>query len=112
MATCENGPRADYGGYKRKKGSKVHTVVDTLGHLLAVHVTPANNQERAQVGEPAQQVQAVTGETASVAFANQGYGGARYRSSRRQAARGQEGGAAAAPLGGSVASAGSTASGG
>jgi hypothetical protein len=25
--------------------------VDTLGHLLAVHVTPANEQERAQVRE-------------------------------------------------------------
>lgn len=25
--------------------------VDTLGHLLAVHVTPVNEQERAQVGE-------------------------------------------------------------
>ena len=27
--------------------------VDTLGHLLAVHVTPANEQERAQVALPA-----------------------------------------------------------
>ena len=35
--------------YKRKRGSKVHMAVDTLGHLRAVHVTPADEQERAQV---------------------------------------------------------------
>ena len=75
QSTCESGPRAGYDGCKRKKGSKVHMAVDTLGHLLAVHVTPANEQERAQVGELAQQVQAVTGEMVSVAFADQGYTG-------------------------------------
>ncbi|MGF6537284.1 transposase [Paraburkholderia youngii] len=47
QSTCESGARAGYVGYKRKKGSKVHMVVDTLGQLLAVHVTPANEQERA-----------------------------------------------------------------
>lgn len=36
QSTCESGPRAGYDGYKRKKGSKVHMAVDTLGHLLAV----------------------------------------------------------------------------
>ena len=51
QSTCESGPRAGYDGYKRKRGSKVHMAVDTLGQLLAVHVTPANEQERAQVGE-------------------------------------------------------------
>ena len=29
----------------------VHAAVDTLGHLLALHVTPANEQDRAQVAE-------------------------------------------------------------
>jgi hypothetical protein len=29
----------------------MHMAVDTLGHLLAVHVTPPNEQERAQVFE-------------------------------------------------------------
>jgi transposase len=29
----------------------VHAAVDTLGHLLAVVVTPANEQDRAQVGQ-------------------------------------------------------------
>ncbi len=31
-------------GHKRKKGSKVHVAVDTLGHLLALKITPANEQ--------------------------------------------------------------------
>ena len=51
---------AGYDGYKRKKGGKVHVAVDTLGRLLALVVTPANAQERAQVGELARQVQAAT----------------------------------------------------
>ena len=40
--SCENGPRAGYDGYKWRNDSKVHMAVDTLGHLLAVHITPAN----------------------------------------------------------------------
>lgn len=75
QSTCESGPRAGYDGYKRKRGSKVHVAVDTLGNLLAVHITPANEQERAQVGELARQVQLVTGQTVKVAFADQGYTG-------------------------------------
>ncbi len=51
QSSCESGPRAGYDGYKRRNGSKVHMAVDTLGHLLAVHVTPANEQERDQVDE-------------------------------------------------------------
>jgi transposase len=50
-------------------------VVNTLGQVLAVHVTPASEQEHAQVGELARQVQQVTGETVKVAFADQGYTG-------------------------------------
>lgn len=75
QSTCESGPHAGYDGYKRKKGSKVHIAVDTVGQLLAVHVTPANEQERAQVGELARQVEQVTGQTVKVAFADQGYTG-------------------------------------
>jgi len=75
QSTCESGPRAGYDGYKRKRGSKVHMAVDTLGNLLAVHITPANEQERAQVAELAHQVQQVTGRTVKVAFADQGYTG-------------------------------------
>ncbi|MPV71489.1 IS5 family transposase [Burkholderia sp. BE17] len=72
QSTCESGPRAGYDGYKRKKGSKVHMAVDTLGHLLAVHITSANEQERAQVQALAQEVQHVTGQTVKLAFADQG----------------------------------------
>jgi transposase len=75
QSTCESGARAGYDGYKRKKGSKVHMAVDTLGQPLAVHVTPANEQERAQVGELARQVQQATGQTVKAAFADQGYTG-------------------------------------
>ncbi|EDY17957.1 transposase IS4 family protein [Chthoniobacter flavus Ellin428] len=71
----ESGARAGYDGYKRKRGSKVHAAVDTLGHLLALTVTPANEQERAQVGELCRQVQEASGQTVQVAFVDQGYTG-------------------------------------
>ena len=74
-STPESGDRAGYDGYKRTKGSKVHAAVDTLGNLLAVVVTPANEQERAQVDELAKRVQEVTGEQVKVAFVDQGYTG-------------------------------------
>src|SRR5215218_7052648 len=35
QSTPESGDRAGYDGAKRKKGSKVHMAVDTLGHLLS-----------------------------------------------------------------------------
>jgi transposase len=75
QSSCESGVRAGYDGYKRKKGSKVHMAVDTLGHLLALLVTPANEQERAQVAELARSVQQVTGQQVEVAFVDQGYTG-------------------------------------
>jgi transposase len=49
QSTPERGARAGYDGHKQRKGSKVHAAVDTLGHLLALMVTPANAQDRAQV---------------------------------------------------------------
>jgi transposase len=75
QASPESGGRAGYDGHKRRKGSKVHRVVDTLGLLLALHVTPANEQERAQVGLLAQQVQDITGDSVEIAFVDQGYTG-------------------------------------
>jgi transposase len=71
----ESGTRAGYDGYKRKKGSKAHVAVDTLGHLLAVAITPANEQERAQVEQLCVQVQAATEQQVKVAFVDQGYTG-------------------------------------
>ena len=75
QSSVESGPRAGYDGHKKKKGSKVHLAVDTLGHLLALHVTPANEQERAQVGQLAAKVQEETGESVTVAWVDQGYTG-------------------------------------
>jgi transposase len=75
QSSPESGGRAGYDGYKRRKGSKVHLAVDTLGHLLALLVTPANAQDRTQVAALAEQVQRATGETVEVAFVDQGYTG-------------------------------------
>ena len=75
QSSPESGARAGYDGYKRKKGSKVHMAVDTLGHLLALLVTPANEQDRAQVEQLAQQVQAATGQSVELAYVDQGYTG-------------------------------------
>lgn len=75
QSSPESGARAGYDGYKRRKGRKVHLAVDTLGHLLALLVTPADAQDRAQVKALAEQVQAATGEMVEVAFVDQGYTG-------------------------------------
>ena len=75
QSTPESGSRAGYDGHKKKRGSKTHMAVDTLGHLLAIIVTPANEQERAQVSELAAEVQEATGESVEVAFVDQGYTG-------------------------------------
>jgi transposase len=75
QSTPESGARAGYDGHKRRKGSKVHLAVDTLGQLLAVLVTPADQQDRAQVAALAEQIQKATGESVEVAFVDQGYTG-------------------------------------
>ena len=75
QSSPESGHRAGYDGAKRRKGSKVHVAVDTLEHLLALHVTPANEQDRAQVGQLAVAVQEVTGDSVELAFVDQGYTG-------------------------------------
>jgi transposase len=75
QSTPESGARAGFDGHKKRKGSKVHAAVDTLGHLLALKVTPANEQDRAQVADLAQAVQAATGQNVQVAFVDQGYTG-------------------------------------
>jgi transposase len=75
QSTPESGARAGYDGAKRRKGSKVHAAVDTLGQLLALHVTPADAQDRDQVAQLAQAVQAVTEQSVAVVFVDQGYSG-------------------------------------
>jgi transposase len=51
--------------------------VDTLGHLLALFVGPADEQERSRVGELAGAVQEETGESVELAYVDQGYTGER-----------------------------------
>ncbi len=75
QSTPESGERAGYDGAKRKKGSKVHMAVDTLGHLLALYVTPADEQDRAQVKQLAKKVQEQTGDSVELAYVDQGYTG-------------------------------------
>lgn len=75
QSTPESGARAGFDGAKKKKGSKVHVAVDTMGNLLALKVTAANEQEREQVAELASKVQEVTGGTVEIGFVDQGYTG-------------------------------------
>ena len=75
QSTPESGARAGYDGAKRRRGSKVHIAVDTLGHLLALKVTAASEGDREQVAALAEQVQEVTGSTVELAYVDQGYTG-------------------------------------
>jgi transposase len=75
QSTPESGARAGYDGHKRRKGSKAHMAVDTMGHLLALHVTPADRQDRDQVAVLSEAVQGVTAESVELAYVDQGYTG-------------------------------------
>jgi transposase len=75
QSTPESGGRAGYDGAKRRKGSKVHIAVDTLGHLLALKVTAASEGDREQVSALAEDVQRLTGNTVELAYVDQGYTG-------------------------------------
>ena len=75
QSTPESGAHAGYDGAKKKRGSKVHAAVDTLGHLLALVATPADAQDRAQVAALAAAVQAATGDAVELAWVDQGYTG-------------------------------------
>lgn len=75
QSSRESGARAGYDGAKRRKGSKVHRAVDTLGNLLALHVTPASEQDRSQVAQLAQAVQQTSAHQVHLAFVDQGYTG-------------------------------------
>ena len=74
-STPESGTRAGYDGAKRKRGSKVHTAVDTLGHLLALHVTPADVGDRTAAKRLAADIQDATGDSVKLAYVDQGYSG-------------------------------------
>ncbi|MCR0985019.1 IS5 family transposase [Roseomonas populi] len=76
-STPESGARAAWDGHKRTRGSKLHLAVDTLGHLLALHVTPANADDRSAISTLAEAVQDATGESVNLAYVDQGYTGER-----------------------------------
>jgi transposase len=82
-APCSGSPPAKGGGRagsdssKRRKGTKVHAAVVTLGHLLAWHVTPAEEQDREQISVRAEAVPEVTGESVELAYVDQGDTGAK-----------------------------------
>ena len=54
---------------------KVHAAVDTLGHLLTLHVTSAEEQDCAQVEQLAAEVQRITEESVELVYVDQGYTG-------------------------------------
>jgi len=70
-STPESGQRAGYNGHKKRKGSKVHIAVDTLGHLLALKVTAANKDDCTQVEALSQELQEATGENVEIAYVDQ-----------------------------------------
>jgi transposase len=76
-STPESGHRGGYDGHKGKKGSKVHAAVDTLGDLLALRVSPANEDDREQVDKLCEQIQEATQEKVELAYVDQGYTGER-----------------------------------
>ena len=76
-STPESGDRAGWDGHKRTRGSKLHLAVDTLGHLLALTVTPADANDRAAVAELAEAVQDATGGNVELAYVDEGYTGDR-----------------------------------
>ena len=55
-------------GYKGRKGTKLHIAVDTLGNLLALHVTAASDQDRARVGVLAAEAQMAADKTIELAY--------------------------------------------
>ena len=59
----------------RRRGSKVHVAVNTVGYLLALVVTLADTQDRAQAKALAAAVQEATAEAVELAYVDQGYSG-------------------------------------
>src|SRR5215211_1306808 len=73
----ESGHRGGCDGHKGKKGSKVHAAVDTLGHLLALRVSPANEDDREEMNKLSEEIKRATGENVELAYVDQGYTGER-----------------------------------
>jgi transposase len=71
----ESGARAGYDGHKKTNGSKVHLSTDTIGNPLAVVVSTADTQDRAEVDELSEKTQIATGNSVQKAWVDQGYTG-------------------------------------
>lgn len=69
----ESGGLAAWDCHKRTRGSKLHMAVSTVGHGLALHITPADQDDRTAVGELAAAMLAAADESVEVAFVGQGY---------------------------------------
>jgi len=76
QAPPARGAHAGAAGAKRTPGTPVPAAVDTRGPRLALHVTAAAAQERAQGAARARRVQPVTGKTVALAAVDQGETGA------------------------------------
>ena len=55
----------------------MHAAVDTLGHLLALRVSPADEDDREEVRKLSEEIQQATGENVELAYVDQGYTGER-----------------------------------
>ena len=67
-----SGHRAGRDGAKRRKGGKARIAALAPGQWLGAGIAPANEQERAQAGEPCRQVREITGRTVAAGFVDQG----------------------------------------
>jgi len=76
-STPGSGGRAGYDGARRKRGSKRHLAVDTPGRRLALHVSEASADDRAEVGRLSEAVRDATGDGVGLACVDQGHTGDR-----------------------------------
>lgn len=83
-STPESGARAGYDGHKRRKAPKSISPLTRSGACLLLKVTAANEQERAQVAQLAQELHSVTGQSVEVAFVDQGCTGAEVAAAAAQ----------------------------
>ncbi len=68
-------PLATYDRGKKKRGTKIHLAVDTLGNVISVIATAADEQDRDQVFDICQKIQEETGGNIDVMIGDQGYTG-------------------------------------
>lgn len=71
-STPEGGTRVGYEGAKRKRGSKMYMVLDTLGRLFSLHVTPADVGDRAAVNRLTADIQNAAGGGVRLAHVDHG----------------------------------------